>query len=219
LVTGQEDCAAGNSVTLDVGSNIGSCTLMLVMMEKKVVAFEPNPHNLFFLTNSIKRLPQQYRQHLTLHAAGAGASAGAHKMFSQQGNFGNSIMDNPNQSDNVPLHTVFTVTLDDALWPNASLPPPCIPVMKMDVQGFEVQALQGAKRLLAARAIKRIATEIAPSFLAAQGTKASALIRLLLDSGFRFEGHESYDQPSTQDWLDAQATMNPFHGIDVVVTL
>jgi FkbM family methyltransferase len=206
-------------VTLDVGANIGSCTLMLVTMEKKVVAFEPNPHNLFFLTNSIKRLPQHYRQHLTLHAAGAGVSAGAHKMFSEKGNFGNSIMDNPNQSDNVPLHTVFTVTLDDALWPNASLPPPCISLMKMDVQGFEVQALQGAKRLLAARAIKRIATEIAPSFLAAQGTKASELIRLLSDSGFRFEAQLNYNAPSTLDWLDEQARKNPYHGIDVVVTL
>jgi FkbM family methyltransferase len=219
LVAEKTDCPASNSVTLDVGANIGSCTLMLVMAGKKVVAFEPNPHNLFFLTNSIKRLPPQFRQQLTLHAAGAGASAGAHKLFTQQGNFGNSILDNPNQSDTVPLHTVFTVTLDDALWPDPSLPPPCIPLMKMDVQGFEVQALKGAKRLLAARAIKRIATEVAPSFLAAQGAKASELIKLLRDSGFHFEGHLNYNNPQTLEWLDAQATMNPFHGIDVMVTL
>ena len=213
------ECPAGNSVTLDVGANIGSCTLMLVSLGKKVVAFEPNPHNLFFLTSSIKRLPQQHRERLTLHAAGAGASAGEHKLFTQQGNFGNSILDNPNQSDNVPLHTVFTVTLDDALWPNPSLPPPCIPLMKMDVQGFEVQALQGATRLLAAKAIKRIATEVAPSFLAAQGTKASELIKLLSASGFHFENHLNLGSPETLQWLDAQTVINPYHGIDIIASL
>ena len=132
LVSAKSDCPAGDSMTLDVGANIGSCTLMLVMMGQKVVAFEPNPHNLFFLTNSIKRLPPQIRANLKLHAAGAGASAAAHKLFTQQGNFGNSILDNPNQSDTVPQHTVLTVTLDDALWSDASLPPPCISLMKMD---------------------------------------------------------------------------------------
>jgi FkbM family methyltransferase len=219
LVSAKSDCPAGDSMTLDVGANIGSCTLMLVMMGQKVVAFEPNPHNLFFLTNSIKRLPPQIRANLKLHAAGAGASAAAHKLFTQQGNFGNSILDNPNQSDTVPQHTVFTVTLDDALWPDASLPPPCISLMKMDVQGFEVQALQGAKRLLAAKAIKRIATEVAPSFLAAQGTKASELIKLLSNSGFHFQSHLNYNNNQTLAWLDAQATMNPYHGIDITVTL
>jgi len=213
------DCAAEHGVTLDVGANIGSCTLMLVMLGKRVVAFEPNPHNLFFLTSSIKRLPPQHRQRLTLYAAGAGASAGEHKLFTQQGNYGNSILDTPNQSDNVPLHTVFTVTLADALWPDPSLPPPCIHLMKLDVQGFEVQALQGAKRLLAAKAIKRIATEVAPSFLAAQGTTASALIKLLITAGFQFYGGLNYADDSTLIWLDQQATANPFHGIDIVVSL
>jgi FkbM family methyltransferase len=203
---------------LDVGANIGSCTLMLVMEGKQVTAFEPNPHNLFFLTNSIKRLPAQFRKNLTLHAAAAGASAAAHELFTQQGNFGNSVLDHPNQSDTVPLHTVRTVTLDQALWPDPSLPPPCIPLMKMDVQGFELQVLQGAKRLLAAKAIKRIATEVAPSFLAAQGTKASELMKLLAASSFQFEGHLNL-MPSTLDWLDAQATGNPMLGIDIVATL
>jgi len=219
LISQQQDCAADNSVTLDVGANIGSCTLLLVMMGRRVVAFEPNPHNLFFLTGSVKKLQPQDRQRLTLYAAGAGASAGEHKLFTQQGNFGNSILDNPNQSDTVPLHTVFTVTLDEALWPDPSLPPPCIPLMKMDVQGFEVQALQGAKRLLAAKAIKRIATEVAPSFLAAQGTTASALIKLLVASGFQFYEGLNYAEASNLAWLDAQATVNPMHGIDIVVSL
>lgn len=92
-------------------------------------------------------------------------------------------------------------------------------MMKMDVQGFEVQALQGAKRLLAAKAIKRIATEVAPSFLAAQGTTASALIKLLIAAGFQFYGGLNYADDSTLIWLDQQATANPFHGIDIVVSL
>jgi hypothetical protein len=72
---------------------------------------------------------------------------------------------------------VHVYRLDDALWPIQSpgLPVPNIPVMKMDVQGlaiqfsvpphshgtgFELNVLRGAKRLLGAKAIKKILTEV-----------------------------------------------------------
>lgn len=41
---------------------------------------------------------------------------------------------------------IVTGTLDDILWPDPSTPPPNIRVMKMDVQGYEVKILKGAKR-------------------------------------------------------------------------
>jgi hypothetical protein len=58
--------------------------------------------------------------------------------------------------------------------------------------------------LLVAKAIKRIATEVAPSFLAAQGTKTSELIKLLSNSGFHFQSHLNYNNNQTLGWLSLE---------------
>ncbi len=78
-------------------------------------------------------------------------------------------------------------TLDNAMWPayRHALQPPNIALLKIDAQGFEVKLLQGAQRLLAARAIKAIKTELAGNWLKAQGTSPRKLCALLEFHGFK----------------------------------
>ena len=80
-------------------------------------------------------------------------------------------------------------TLDALLWPDASAPPPRVALMKLDVQGFEVQLLRGARRLLNASAIRTIKFEVATKWLHAQGTTAVALCAYLDGHGFRMTEH------------------------------
>lgn len=54
----------------------------------------------------------------------------------------------------------------------------------MDVQGYEVKILKGAKRLLAAGAIGIIKSELTEMFLAGQGSSAIELLRILEGYGF-----------------------------------
>jgi len=56
--------------------------------------------------------------------------------------------------------------------------------MKMDVQGFEVKVLKGAKQLLAAGAIGILKTEIATNWLAGQGTSAQELLQIMASNGY-----------------------------------
>ena len=51
-------------------------------------------------------------------------------------------------------YTVLVKTLDEVIWPIPTTLPPVILVMKLDIQGYELKALQGARRLLAVKAIK-----------------------------------------------------------------
>ena len=69
-----------------------------------------------------------------------------------------------------------------------SHPPPNIAVMKVDVQGYEVLLLQGARALLEARAIKVIKTELAGKWLAAQGSSVRAYCAALAAHGFTLYG-------------------------------
>jgi Methyltransferase FkbM domain len=78
--------------------------------------------------------------------------------------------------------------MDDILWPEslraAGVAAPHIPLMKMDVQGFEMHVLRGAKALLNARAIKTIKTELAGRWLVGQGTSSFELCNFLIANDF-----------------------------------
>jgi len=177
---------------VDVGANIGSCTLLLASRGVPTISFEPNPSNLFYLTSSVKR--NQFPV-LVYPAAVANRSGGFAKIFHQRGNAGNSVVGKAIGDDNSSVMTnvasVPLIALDDVLWPHGSSPPK-VHMMKIDVQGYEVYALQGAKRMLntpAARP-KVIWFEMASKWLRAAGTPPSALWDVLNAAGYEIYTRE-----------------------------
>jgi hypothetical protein len=117
-------------------------------------------------------------------------------MFAQAGNEGNSVMDAVVPDDDVQAREmsnhkfyVHVDTLDEALWPRerreVGLPPPDVPLLKLDVQGFKEKVLRGATHLLAAHAIGAIKTELAGKWLRAQGTTPRRFCAQLEAYGFR----------------------------------
>ncbi len=183
------------SIFVDAGANIGSCSLLLSSNGARTVSFEPQPSNLFYLTSSVLALEPDARARVRVHPVGLGPARAKHTIFAQKGNAGNSVIDvvvpdHFTQAADMTANKfdVFVDTLDNALWPKAvrsSTPPPNIPLMKMDVQGYEGKLLAGAKHLLAARAIKAIKTELAGAWLRAQGITPRALCATLEAHNFR----------------------------------
>jgi FkbM family methyltransferase len=185
-----------DSIFVDAGSNIGSCTLLLVANGAPTVAFEPQPSNLFYLTSNVLALEPEARARVRVHPVGLGAVRAKHTMFAQKGNAGNSVIDKVvpdhfTQAADMTANSfdILVDTLDNALWSKAARargePPPRIPLLKMDVQGYEGRLLAGAKHLLAARAIGAIKTELAGAWLRAQGVTPRMLCATLEAAGFR----------------------------------
>lgn len=197
---------------VDAGANIGSCSMLMASNGVPTRSFEPSASNLFFFTSSLLASPTA-KSKTTVHMVGLGEKPSSHTLYSQLGNKGNSVVDvavRDYDSANMTQQTIHIRRLDEILWPHSQPLPPLVPVMKMDVQGYEVKLLMGAKRLLEARAIKSIKTELAAKWLIAQGTSPRRLCALLQFHGFNiFNGNNG--KPMTLD--DCEETAKHDNGI------
>lgn len=100
---------------------------------ERVVAFEPDPVNWGRLTGYVASLPAAVRERIDLRQAGAGGRTEKVK-FSVTGTAGSAAGEGS--------HEIQTYSLDDAL---GDLDPTWI---KMDIEGFEAAALEGARKTI-----------------------------------------------------------------------
>ena len=64
---------------LDIGANIGTCTLLMLAAGARVAAFEPLPANLHYLTRSLFLQPASFwRGRLSLYPVGLGRATSEH---------------------------------------------------------------------------------------------------------------------------------------------
>ena len=175
-------------IFVDAGANIGSCSLLMAAAGHKVYGFEPSRANFFYLSSGALANNLEVRNRMTLYQMGLGTSSSIVEAHVAQGNAGNTVLETEvkdwaDQSFNVE-DQIAVGALDDVLWPDHSLPPPHIRLMKMDVQGYELKILKGCKRLLAAGAIGMIKSEVTEMFLAGQGTSSRELLEFMSEHGF-----------------------------------
>ncbi len=142
-----QEFVRGGQVAYDVGANVGYITLLLarcVGAEGKVIAFEPLPEN-------VRRLKGNLAANRQL--ADMQVIEGAVVESSQRVTFRIGLSDDTGRvmdAASAPLSAeanliVDGVSLDDLVY-QRGFPPP--QVIKMDIEGGEVTALRGMKRLL-----------------------------------------------------------------------
>lgn len=171
-----------STVFLDVGANIGSCSLLALATGATVIAFEPLPANLYYFHESIASLNPQWKTRLTLWPVALGATKKDETIYTEPGNAGNSALEFPTRAKRENSKIVSVVPLDDILKDTDSQSRNY--VMKMDVQGYELHVLEGAKRLLESKRIKVIQTEISTEWLKNLGKKPSDMCAFLWKAGF-----------------------------------
>ena len=134
----------GDSV-LDIGANVGLTALRLasrVGSRGRVRAFEPNPTMLRYLRESIQRSKLQDIVEVLPYALGrVGGTATLRVPFGNAG-MGSLALD---CEDVAEEHVVNVVRLDD-VWKGQR--PPRIDFIKIDVEGFESDVLEGARRTI-----------------------------------------------------------------------
>jgi FkbM family methyltransferase len=164
---------------VDVGANVGVTTAWLARLAGpagRIHAFEPSPDNFAFLTR------RRWPPHVELVQAAVGAAPGEVALH-VSGDLNIDHRTYPTEDARAQLR-VPQVRLDDAV------AAPSIDFLKLDVQGYEVEVLKGAERLLRDSPGLVAVVEFWPFGLRLAGASAEELLRRLRDAGL------------TVSWLD-----------------
>ena len=172
---------------VDVGANVGYFTLLggqIVGPQGRVVAVEAHPRLAELLRRNVI-MNGMYGYVTTWHRAAwsSATSVQLHQRLnfsgaSSVGDIGQEALDR--LGDVEEMVEVRRVVLDDLL---DGLGP--VDVLKMDIEGAEVQAFTGLSRTLEKSEKIAVMFEWAPALIEGVGDKAGALVDLLEGHGFR----------------------------------
>ena len=223
---GPEGQAPGKSIWLEVGANIGMCTLeMLWRTDAHVVALEPSPANLFYLTSTLAaaaKLRPSVADRVLVIPLAAGDAASTSVLYAANSNAGNSVVgqriaDHGKQAMDVS-YEIHVRTVDSLI---TALHGASFPGVKIDVQGFECRAVRGMRRLLRTGAVRSLTAEFANNWLGPQGCSSDELLRLLASVGFGANSasppgciYSRYGCDLTLHWRAPSTCVwsRPFHG-------
>jgi FkbM family methyltransferase len=167
-----ENYAAGDAF-LDIGANIGYFTCLfgkIAGAHGRVVAIEPEPRNNALLRENIR---QNHLANVTVHTCAIGARNGTAQLgIYKAANRGrHSLIDTASfrTTIDVPVRRLDDILRDDAAASWA--------LLKLDVEGYEPFALQGAADTLSRT--KSVVLEYAPDDWRMAGAEPSALFEQL----------------------------------------
>ncbi len=163
-------------VAVDVGANIGFHALVMarcVGSAGRVHAVEPEPRNFRLLARAVEEAG--YRQ-VRLHQVAAARAAGRVPLYLAGGNRGDHRL-SPAAEPRSHV-TVMTVSLDDLLREEAR-----IDLIKIDVQGAEVEVLAGLARILSGSPTPQLLCELTPDLLARVGADGDVFFAPLRRAG------------------------------------
>lgn len=156
------------AVCLDVGANVGVYVLQFAHWAGpmgRVVAFEPNPAARAILQKHVKM--NNLASRVKIVPAAVGASCGEAELYAADAD-GMSRLGEPNEL--IAAHTskiTVALTTLDAYCESEDLKPDWL---FMDIEGFEIAALGGARRLIKSRGEKLgIVVEMHPNFWRSTG--------------------------------------------------
>lgn len=188
----------GPITLLDVGANIGSCTLLALWLGHSVVAAEPQPENLELLLVSLalSELPDSAKLYLAPYAMGQQDDDSI--IITSKGNMGGAMVLSASLSQEAIAQRARTAGLsalhqtpicvrrmDDVLQAvthasGGSLPP--VAAVKVDVQGHEVSALLGMQQVLSTAVspqLARLEVEVWPAVNREKGDDPQDIFNLL----------------------------------------
>ena len=128
-------------IYLEAGANIGSCVMeMLHSTKAKMIVIEPHPFNLAQLSTTLLAQPKELRDRAALFPIAVGNMTAQSQIFMDKINRGHSTIGVKGESRQgfIDSHYISVEVLDDLFFDTDSpVPSFKIPLMKMDVEGFE----------------------------------------------------------------------------------
>lgn len=137
------ECLAYGTV-LDVGANIGMTTLLHSRLADQVHAFEPSPTTFALLEENIRTADCD---NVTLHNFGLGRERGAFELtYAPDNRSGAYVSDGLKASEGHTTEMIRIETIDGFLEQGGTQ---AVDVLKIDVEGFELNVLRGGEGALA----------------------------------------------------------------------
>jgi len=169
------ETAEGKSIAFDIGANVGAFTCLMASLGHTVHAFEPIPETFCRLKNNTKSNGLLGFAHLNCLAVGT--EQGLVTFHTEEFGAATNRMIVPGMAplaSSTSTQLVAVTSLDDYC---RSQSVAHIDFMKLDVEGMEPYALQGAAMLLRERRIAAILIEICPGNLRSVGLSPADLWR------------------------------------------
>jgi FkbM family methyltransferase len=182
LAADLKEFLADPKVIFDVGAFKGQSTQFYRehFPGSELHAFEPDPDVFKELTTALGGQPG-----VTLNNVAAGAAAGPHRYFVNADPAMNSLLaPGPEMWGQVARETtVDVITLDDYC---AGKGIGSIGILKTDTQGYDLEVLKGAAKLMDAGKISLIITEILFADMYQEGARIEDIFRWMRERGYKF---------------------------------
>ena len=184
----------------DVGANVGDTVkrLRALFPGSTVHAFEPGSQALATLRHNVGG-----DRNVVINDIALGDEAGARILIENKSTVMSSFLENGADSfGEIDRTRTVNVSTIDAYCASAGIP--FIDLVKIDVQGFDLNVLQGASRMMADNGIGAVLLEIMFIELYKGAAPAHELLRKMSDGGFEIAGlyHFSYRR-NRLGWMDA----------------
>ncbi|MDQ4145440.1 MAG: FkbM family methyltransferase [Actinomycetota bacterium] len=155
---------------IDIGANLGYFSLLAAWRypQKPVLAIEPNPYLCTLITASIQA---NGFENVRLRATAAGAAAGYGRLELDPRRSSNAVVHEDGDRGGAELIPITTV---DAIF--AGLPTAVRPLLKVDVEGMEVDVLRGSSAAFGRRC---------PMICEVFGSSAGRLEPMLIEYGYQ----------------------------------
>ena len=159
-------------LVVDVGAYLGLLTLRAARLGAQVIAFEPNPRTLPFLEENIALNGAQDRVEVVPRAVAA--EPGTRTFYLYEGGDTSSLHRQPGTRGEVQVECVVP---DDVIGERE------VDVIKIDVEGGEIEALAGLERAIRRSAQVKLFVECNPPALEAAGASERQLVERLEGMG------------------------------------
>ena len=173
----KKEISLGNTV-LDIGANIGDDTLVLAKLvgnRGRIYAFEPDPDNFRLLKKNV--LVNKYKNVVLINKAVSDKNGIIKLFLSDNNKADHRIYDPENKRKYVE---VGMISLDSYFKSKRTK----IDVVKIDIQGAEMLAFKGMKRLLKNNKNCKILTEFWPIGLKRAGSSAKECLSFIRGMGY-----------------------------------
>ncbi|CAF1240625.1 unnamed protein product [Adineta ricciae] len=179
------DTPSKSAAFLDIGANIGWFTLVMATLGHKVIAIEPMQNNVKLLQASVHA--SQVSQNVIVHPNGLGVKPSLCILYSDNRNVGDGhticdITSEEEASRRIPggysLRQVINSTRLDTLV-NQN-----IDVMKIDVEGSELYAVQSGIRLFDEYTVRHVISEFSPRMMREKQSDPYEYLKFFASRGY-----------------------------------